>query len=93
MHPNLSSDSSHKWLEVSEVAGTDEQVFDEEAPADNMMEMPVQVKLANFWPNNATVWFIRAEQEFVIKLVREYPGDDVCLLGVGLDGGGLHEGG
>ena len=45
----------------------DEQVSDEEAPADIVNEMPVQVKLANFWPNNAAVWFVRAEQEFVIK--------------------------
>ena len=56
--------------EVSEVAGTDDElVSDEEAPADNENEMPVQVKLANFWPNNAAVWFVRAEQEFVIKSV------------------------
>ena len=52
------------------MAGTDdEQVSDEEAPADIVNEMPVQVKLANFWPNNAAVWFVRAEQEFVIKSV------------------------
>ena len=71
MHPNLSSVCGHQRPEVSEVAGTDdEQVSDaEEAPADNVNEMPVQVKLAKFWPNNAAVWFVRAEQEFVIKSV------------------------
>ena len=46
LHPNLSRDSGHQQPEVSEVAGTDDvQVFDEEAPADNVNEMPVQVKL------------------------------------------------
>ena len=52
------------------MAGVDEELIsDEEAPADNDDVMPVQVKLANFWPNNAAVWFVRAEQEFVIKSV------------------------
>ena len=70
LHSNLSSDSGHQRPEFSEVAGSDnEQVSDKEAPAINASEMPVQVKLANFWPYNAAVWFVRAEQEFIIKSV------------------------
>lgn len=31
--------------------------------------MPPKVSLPTFWPNNAAVWFVRAEQEWVIKSI------------------------
>ena len=31
--------------------------------------MPPKVSLATFWPNNAAVWIVSAEQEWVIKSI------------------------
>ena len=36
---------------------------------DDVMAPLTKVQLSPFWPNNAAVWFVRADQEFVIKSV------------------------
>ena len=44
--------------EVSDVSSSDDDDV-----------MPPKVSLATFWPNNAAVWFVRAEQEWMIKSI------------------------
>ena len=36
---------------------------------DEIMAPLTKVQLSPFWPNDAAVWFVRADQEFVIKSV------------------------
>ena len=64
--------------EASEVSSSDD---------DNVM--PPKISLATFWPNNAAVWFVRAEEEWV----HLHSGNQVWLLGPSFVRGGVHEGG
>ena len=52
---------------------SDEQVSStsEHSDDDETMAPLTKVQLSPFWPNNANVWFCRADQEFVIKSVTQ----------------------
>ena len=55
---------------VSEVSEASEVSEVSVVSADDEIMAPLtKVQLSPFWPNNAAVWFVRADQEFVIKSV------------------------
>ena len=53
--PEVSDDRVSEASEVSVVSDDD-----------GIMAPLTKVQLSPFWPNNAAVWFCRADQEFVI---------------------------
>ena len=59
--PEVSDDRVSEASEVSEVCVVSDD--------DGIMAPLTKVQLSPFWPNNAAVWFCRADQEFVIKSV------------------------
>ena len=59
--PEVSDDRVSEASEVSEVSVVSDD--------DGIMAPLTKVQLSPFWPNNAAVWFCRADQEFVIKSV------------------------
>ena len=59
--PEVSDDRVSEASEVSEVSVVSDD--------DEIMAPHTKVQLSPFWPNNAAVWFVRADQEFIIKSV------------------------
>ena len=62
--PDEDLDRVSEVLEASEVSEVSVVSAD-----DDIMAPLTKVQLSPFWPNNAAVWFVRADQEFVIKSV------------------------
>ena len=67
MLPEVPDEDDDRVSEVSEASEVSE-VFVVSAD-DKIMAPLTKVQLSPFWPNNAAVWFVRADQEFGVKSV------------------------
>jgi len=67
MLPEVSEVPDDRVSEASEVSEVSEVSV--VSADDDVMAPLTKVQLSPFWPNNAAVWFCRADQEFVIKSV------------------------